>query len=188
MTDGTVDEQVLIFRHQFQPRVIILDSTLVISQILTGHATHLIGIDDKRIALNGQPGILLSATIILQADFCHRTVEIGFGEKGLSLDGLVKVLDGKDIILEVERITPDVYHLVGVDLGKRRQCRSREDQQHCQSTIYGRYLFHNCINNGKSSLKFRDHQKSLSQHYIFHISSHYFLKEAKGFGGEGKRC
>jgi hypothetical protein len=33
-----------------------------------------------------------------------------------------------------------------------------------------------------------NHLENRPQHYIFHISSHYFLKEAKGFGGEGKRC
>ena len=131
LAHGAVQQQVLILGHEFKTRVIVLDCSLEVTQVLARHATHLIGIDDKRVALDGHGCILLGTTVILQADLGHRTVEVGLGQKGLSLNSLVKILDRKDVVLKVKGIATDVYHLLGVDLRlDRRQYCQCSQQQH----------------------------------------------------------
>ena len=116
LTHGTVHEHVLVLGHEFEALVIVLKRLLEVAHVLAGHTAHLIGIDDKRVALNSHTRILLSAPVVLQADFGYRAVEVGLCQERLCLNRLVKVLDSKDIILKIERVAPDVHHLVCIDL------------------------------------------------------------------------
>ena len=143
LADGSVEQQVPVLGHEVQSRIIILDGTGIITQVLTGDTAHLISINDKRIALDGHTSILLGTLVVLQTDFGDRTIEIRLSKKRLRLNGLVEILDGKDVILEVECITPDVHHLLGVDLGMYAK-RYKQYQQQRQSPICHLYLIHLC--------------------------------------------
>jgi hypothetical protein len=93
---------------------------------------------------------------------------------------LVKVLDSKDIILEIERIAPDLHYLLGIDLGMSHASRQQSQQQR-QATAYRPNPLHNCVYNGKSRPKFRNRQKTPVLSPFFHILWLKILKTAKGF-------
>ena len=90
--------------------------------VLAGNGSHLIGIDDKRVALDAKRGILLGSLEILEIEFGHSAIEIGLGQVGLGRNYLIEVLYREHIIFKVERILPYAQHLLGVDLrnGNRR--------------------------------------------------------------------
>ena len=141
LADGAVHEQVLVLGHEFEACVIVLDRAFKVTQILARNAPDLVGIDDKRIALNGHGRILLGAAIILQTDFRHRAVKIWLGQEWFGLDSLVKILNGQDVVLKIQGIATDVHHLVGIDLRLSDHGRQHSQQQR-QASICRLYTLH----------------------------------------------
>ena len=142
LTDSTVHEHVLVLGHEFETRIIVLNSPFVIAQVLTSDTPHLIGINDKGVAFDSHTGILFGTAIVLQANFSHRAVEIGLGKERFGLNRLIEVLNGKYIVFKVKRIAPDIHHLVGVDLGIAAHSGCQHSQQQRQTPIYRQNLLH----------------------------------------------
>ncbi len=126
LAHGTVEQQVLVLGHEFEASVIVLDSPLEVAKVLPRDPTHLIGIDDKGVALYGHSCVLLSTPVVLQTHLGHRAVKIGFCQKGFCLNRLIKILYSKDVVLKVQGIAPDIHHLIGVDLSLSATCRCKQ--------------------------------------------------------------
>ena len=91
--DSLVEQERLTLRELFKTLVVIGDSTLEGLEILASDAAHLVGIDDKRVALDGERSVSLGTRIILELQLSHGAVEIWFGKIGLGGNRLIEILD-----------------------------------------------------------------------------------------------
>ena len=91
--DSLVEQERLTLRELFKTLVVIGDSTLEGLEILASDAAHLVGIDDKRVALDGERSVSLGTRIILELQLSHGSVEIWFGKIGLGGNRLIEILD-----------------------------------------------------------------------------------------------
>lgn len=102
LADRPVHQEDFLLGHEFQSLVIVGDGSLKVSQVLPGHTAHLIGIDNKGVAVDGQRRVGLGPLIVLEVDLGHSTIEVWLGQEWFDLDDLVEVLYGEDVILKIE--------------------------------------------------------------------------------------
>ena len=98
-------------------------------EILPGDTPHLIGIDDKRIALYRLGGIGFGTEVIFKAQLGYGTVKVGVGQIGLHLYDTVEVLYGQDIIFKIEGVASDVSNALGIKLRHNRPQTGNEQEE-----------------------------------------------------------